>query len=83
MPERGQLYVDGALVGQADFPATVPITYGLGGGLVCGADPGSPVTPAYAPPFAFTGTLEEVTVAVSGELTSDGEAELRRILSRQ
>jgi arylsulfatase len=61
----------------------VPITYELGGGLVCGADPGSPVTPAYAPPFAFTGSLEEVTVDVSGELIPDGESEMRLILSRQ
>jgi arylsulfatase len=83
VPGRGQLYVDGQLVGQAEFAATVPLTYGLGGGLVCGADPGSPVTPAYAPPFAFTGTLEEVTVDVSGALITDTEAEMRLILSRQ
>jgi len=83
VPGRGQLYVDGHTVGQADFAATVPITYGLGGGVVCGADPGSPVTPAYVPPFAFTGLLEEVTVEVSGALIPDGAAELRQILSRQ
>ena len=76
-------YVDGELVGQAEFAATVPITYGLGGGVVCGADPGSPVTAAYAPPFAFTGSLEEVTVEVGGELITDTEAEMRLILSRQ
>jgi arylsulfatase len=80
---RGQLYVDRTLVGQADFAATVPITYGLGGGVVCGADPGSPVTTAYAPPFVFTGTLEEVTVEVDGELITDTDAEMRLILSRQ
>jgi arylsulfatase len=83
VPGRGQLYVDGHPVGQADFAATVPITYGLGGGVVCGADPGSPVTPAYVPPFAFTGLLEEVTVEVSGAPIPDGAAELRQILSRQ
>jgi len=83
VPGRGQLYVDGHPVGQGDFAATVPITYGLGGGVVCGADPGSPVTPAYVPPFAFTGLLEEVTVEVSGALIPDGAAELRQILSRQ
>jgi hypothetical protein len=83
VPGRGQLYVDGRLVGQAEFTATVLITYGLGGGLVCGADPGSPVTSAYTSLFAFTGTLQQVTVDVSGELIVDGEAEMRQILSRQ
>ena len=61
----------------------MPITYGLGGGIVCGADPGSPVTPAYKPPFHFTGTLYEVTVDVSGELIRDEEAEMRLVLARQ
>jgi len=31
LPGRGQLFVDGQRMGQADFAATVPITYGLGG----------------------------------------------------
>ena len=71
------------LVGQAEFAATVPITYGLGGGIVCGADAGSPVTPAYRPPFHFTGKLYEVTIDVSGELIRDDEAEMRLVLARQ
>jgi len=83
MPGRGQLYIDGRLVGQAEFASTVPITYGLGGGIACGADPGSPVTPAYKPPFHFTGTLYEVTVDVSGDLIRDEEAEMRLVLARQ
>ena len=83
VPGRGQLYFDGRLVGQAEFAATVPITYGLGGGIVCGADPGSPVTPAYKPPFHFTGTLYEVTIDVSGELIRDEEAEMRLVMARQ
>ena len=83
VPGRGQLYIDGRLVGQAEFAATVPITYGLGGGIVCGADTGSPVTPAYKPPFHFTGTLYEVTIDVSGELIRDEEAEMRLVLARQ
>ena len=83
VPGRGQLYIDGRLVGQAEFAATVPITYGLGGGIVCGADTGSPVTPAYKPPFHFTGKLYEVTIDVSGELIRDEEAEMRLVLARQ
>lgn len=82
-PGRGLLYVDGDLVGQADFATTIPITYGLGSGVVCGANAGSAVTPAYAPPFAFTGTLEQVTIEVVGEQFVDPEAEMRRLLSRQ
>jgi len=61
----------------------VPITYGLGGGISCGADSGSPVTPAYKPPFHFTGTIYQVTVDVSGELIDDEEATIRAIMARQ
>jgi len=80
---RAQLYIDERLVGQAEFAATVPITYGLGGGIACGADHGSPVTPAYRPPFHFTGTLYQVTIDVSGDLIQDDEAVMRLILARQ
>jgi arylsulfatase A-like enzyme len=83
VPGRGQLYFDDRLIGQAEFAATVPITYGLGGGIVCGADPGSPVTPAYKPPFHFTGTLYEVVIDVSGELIRDEEAEMRMVMAHQ
>lgn len=75
--------MDGQLVGQASFAATVPITYGLGGGVVCGADTGSAVTPAYTPPFAFSGRRETVTIEVNGEPSDDREARLREALSRQ
>ena len=82
-PGRGQLYVDGKLVGQADIPLTMPLALGLGGGFVCGADIGAPVTPEYKPPFEFTGTIYTVTVDVSGDLIRDIEAEMRHILARQ
>ncbi len=83
MPGRGQLYFDDELVGNADFAATVPITFGLGGGITCGADTGSPVTHAYAPPFRFTGTLFKVTVDVSGALLEDEEAQMRIVMAHQ
>ena len=54
-PGRAQLYIDGKLVGQMDLPKTIPLSIGLGGGVTAGADPGSPVTEAYKPPFTFTG----------------------------
>ena len=82
-PGRGQLYVDGKLVGQGDIPLTMPLMIGLAGGIVCGADTGSPVWDKYQPPFKFTGTLYSVTVDVSGDLIKDHEHALKVILARQ
>jgi arylsulfatase len=81
-PGRLQLYIDGELVGNVDAPVTTPFMFNPGA-LTCGANPGSPVTPAYEGPFAFTGTLHSVTLDVSGELILDPEAELRAHLARQ
>ena len=81
-PGRLQLYVDGSLVGNADAEVTTPFMFNPGA-LTCGANPGSPVTPDYEGPFAFTGTLHSVTLDVSGELIQDHEAELRAHLARQ
>jgi arylsulfatase A-like enzyme len=82
-PGRGQLYIDGTLVGQGEIPLTMPLLLGLGGGIVCGADTGASVTPEYTPPFKFTGTLHSATVDVSGELIADDEAALRVVMARQ
>jgi arylsulfatase A-like enzyme len=81
-PGRLQLYVDGTLVGDADADVTTPFMFNPGA-LTCGANPGSPVTPDYVGPFTFTGTLNSVTLDVSGELIQDPEAELRVHLARQ
>jgi arylsulfatase len=84
VPGRAQLYFGDKLVGNADFPYTTPLMFGVAGGaLECGRDTGSPVTPEYAPPFAYTGTIHSVTVDVSGELIRDTEAEMRMIMARQ
>jgi hypothetical protein len=82
-PGRGQLYVDGKLVGQMDLPKTIGICMGLGGGVTAGADPGSPVTTNYKPPFAFTGTIYSAIVDVSGELLEDKETAMRVVMARQ
>jgi arylsulfatase len=82
-PGRGQLYIDGTLAGQVDIPLTMPLSLGLGGGIVCGADTGSPVWDKYEPPFRFTGTLYHVTVDVSGDLIKDDEAALRALMAHQ
>src|SRR5436309_2700448 len=79
---RGQLYIDGRLVGDADIPYTTPVIFNPGG-LTCGANPGLPVTPEYASPFKFTGKIYGVTVDVSGDLIKDSEAELRLVMARQ
>jgi arylsulfatase len=82
-PGRAQLYIDGKLVGQTDIPLTMPLSLGLGGGFVCGADTGSPVWDKYRSPFKFTGKLYSATVDVSGDLIKDDEAVVRNIMARQ
>jgi arylsulfatase len=82
-PGRGQIYIDGTLVDQAEIPLTMPLSLGLGGGIQCGADTGASVVPHYKPPFRFTGTLYSVTIDVSGDLIQDAEAEMRRVMARQ
>jgi arylsulfatase A-like enzyme len=82
-PGRGQLYIDGQLVGQADFPHTTPFSLGLTGGITVGADPGAPVAPFYKTPFEFTGTVHSVTFDISGDVIADSEAEMRVIMARQ
>ncbi|MFF3328885.1 arylsulfatase [Streptomyces sp. NPDC002888] len=81
-PGRAQLYIDGRLVGQNDMPVTTPITFNPGG-MACGANPGSAVTPDYQAPFQFTGTLHSVTVDLSGDLILDAESEMRMHMARQ
>ena len=63
-------------------PYTTPIAFNPGA-LTCGANPGSVITPDYAGPFAFTGTLSRVVVDLSGDLINDDEAELRLHMLRQ
>jgi arylsulfatase A-like enzyme len=81
-PGRGQLYIDGKLVGNAEIPVTTPLIFNPGG-LTCGANPALPVTPEYSSPFKFTGKIHGVTVDVSGDLIKDSEAELRLVMARQ
>jgi hypothetical protein len=82
-PARGQLYVDGKLAAQGDLPVTIPLNIGIVAGLSVGRDEGAAITPAYAPPFAFTGALEKVVVDVSGDLIEDKESELRAVMAHQ
>ena len=77
-----QLYVDGALTGNAEAPVTTPFVLNPGA-LTCGANPGSAITDDYASPFKFTGTIHSATVDVSGKLIEDTQAELRMHMARQ
>ncbi|MFJ7056481.1 arylsulfatase [Streptomyces griseobrunneus] len=81
-PGRAKLYVDGRLVGQSDMPVTTPIAFNPGG-MACGTNPGSAITPDYQSPFRFTGTLHSVTVDLSGDLIVDAESEMRMHMARQ
>jgi arylsulfatase len=81
-PGRLQLYVGGTLVGETHAAYTTPAMFNPGA-LTCGANPGSPVTPDYTGPFAFTGTIHTVTVDVSGELIADHETDMRVAMARQ
>ncbi len=77
------LLVDGTPVGKGTLPVTTPIRLAQGGAMLVGADTGAAVTPAYQPPFRFTGRIRRVVVDVSGEHVVDHEAELRVALAKQ
>jgi arylsulfatase A-like enzyme len=82
-PGTVQLFIGDKQVGQMELPVTTPIMYGLGGAVTCGADPGSPVTPEYQPPFKFTGTIKRVRVDLSGEPFEDQAARFKAMMARQ
>jgi arylsulfatase len=76
-PGRAQLYINKKLVGQKDFPYTVPLALGISGGLTLGRNPSSSVSKLYQPPFVFTGTIFKVTADVSGKMIQDTEEEMK------
>ena len=82
-PGKAQLYIDGKLVGQEEYATTTPLSMGLTGGWMVGADPGAPVGQYYQSPFEFSGKVKSVTIDVSGEVIKDDEADFKRMLARQ
>jgi arylsulfatase len=76
-PGRATLYINANPCGQADFPTTIPLLIGLGGGLSVGRNPGSAISKLYPSPFPFTGTIYQVTVDVSGKINQDTREEER------
>ena len=63
------------------MPVTTPFIFNPGG-MTCGANPGSPVTPDYRAPFRFTGTLHSVTVDVR-RADRRPRSEMRMHMARQ
>ncbi|MDH6245687.1 hypothetical protein [Mycobacterium sp. OTB74] len=86
-PGHARLLIDGQVVAEADFPVTIPLAIGIGGGLVVGRNAGSPVTEMYSSPFGFTGTVDTVTISTApGEHDDEEEnkrAQARIAMSRQ
>ncbi len=81
---RGELLVDGAVVGTGVVPRFTPTRYNnTGAGLSCGYELGPPVGEGYEAPFRFAGTIHEVVVEVTGEPPRDPLAEFERIMSQQ
>jgi arylsulfatase len=76
---QATLVVDGAVAGTVELPQTAPFRFTIHGeGLCCGYDDGTPVSSSYDAPFAFTGTIHDVTVDVSGAPVVDHVAEVVR-----
>jgi arylsulfatase len=61
------LFVNGKKVGEGPISRTVPMTFGLSEGVTVGRDPATPVSESYQAPFAFTGTLKKVVLALTPE----------------
>jgi arylsulfatase len=77
---HGTLSVDGEVVGTGELPRTWPVNPARAG-LHCGRDGGTPVSDAYSCPFAFTGTLHDVTVTLGDDREVDRAAERRAALA--
>lgn len=86
-PGRATLYINGQPSGQADFPVTIPLLIGLGGGLTVGRNSGSPISKLDSSTYPFTGTIYQVTIDLSGKMIQDTREEekamARAAMSRQ
>src|SRR5262249_710419 len=66
-PGKVELYFDRKLVGQGKLPVTIPLAFGLGGGLVVGRAAGFPISTRFKSECEFTGTIHDVVIDVSGD----------------
>lgn len=71
------LSANGKQVAGGRVERTIPIQFSLGEGLDIGCDIGSPIDFSYTLPFAFTGTIEHVTIEL-GELDAGHPAGAER-----
>ena len=82
-PGKVELYFNRKPVGGGTLPVTIPLAFGIGGGLTVGRATGSPMSSYFRNPFEFTGTIHDVVVDVSGDLIVDKESEMREVMARQ
>ncbi len=81
---RGELLLDGAVVGAGDIPHFTPMTFSYtGGGLTCGYEVGPAIGDGYQAPFRANVEITRAIVEVDGEQHRDPEAEFERIMSEQ
>lgn len=79
----GRIFIGNEQAGEIEMPHTIPIAYSLAGeGLCCGRDPGAPVSPDYAPPFEFTGTIKRVVIDLEGEKEPDHKKQFKAAMAR-
>lgn len=79
---RVELSIDGQPCGRGTIPLYVSTFTSVGASV--GEDHGSAVSPRYSAPFAFTGTLHDVTIQLPGARDAAGdEATAKREWSRQ
>jgi arylsulfatase len=81
---RGELLVDGEVVGAGDIPHFTPMTFSYtGGGLTCGYEVGPAVGASYEAPFRANVEIDRVVVDVSGSPHRDPEGEYDAIMAEQ
>ncbi len=80
-PGRMVLLVDQAAVDEVAVEGTLPLALQHGGaGLRLGLDTGFPVSPRYAPPAPFTGTVHQLRIDAPGSLQPEPADEVRSAL---
>jgi arylsulfatase A-like enzyme len=81
---RGELLVDGTVVGAANIPHFTPMTFSYtGGGVTCGYEVGPAIGDGYQAPFRANVDIDRVVVDVSGIPHRDPAAEYDAIMSEQ
>jgi arylsulfatase len=81
---RGELLVDGVVVGGGEIPHFTPMRFSItGAGLTCGYELGPATGDDYTAPFVANVQIARVVVDVSGKPYVDPEGEFEAIMSEQ